>query len=109
MAKIFAAVYPNSECDKRTKWAGETAKLLHDYEFNCKIEPEGRDANYYEICFGEDDITAKATLDFIKSDSSGMMSLFSNDRLMMSVYGLYKAEILPDSITLEEFMNMETA
>ena len=107
MAKLFIAVYPKTKCDKMAKDLADMGKEVFDYEYKCEIEPNGRDANYYEICFGEDKDRAKIALDFIKNNLDGVPNLFSNDLLMQSVYGLYKAEILPDDITMEQFINGE--
>lgn len=107
MAKLFIAVYPNTKCDKRAKNLAKMSKEAFDYEYKCEIEPDGRDANYYEICFGEDKNRAEIALAFIKNTLDGIPYLFSNNLLMQSVYGLYKAEILPDDITMEQFINGE--
>ena len=106
MAKLFVAVIPGSECDMRTKRAGETATIF-DCEFNSKPMPEEHDANYYEVCFGDNMSMAKVMLEFVMEGHDGMMRMFSNDSIMKSVYGLYRAEILPDNITLEQFINKE--
>ena len=106
MAKLFAAVIPNTECDDRTKYAVDMAEIVN-YECNCKLEPNGRDANYYEICFGKDERMARTTLEFIRDGFCGQMDLFFEDPIMMSVYGLYKVKILPDHVTLEQFINEE--
>lgn len=106
MAKLFVAVIPGSECDRMTKRAGEMAELF-DCKFNCKPMPEERDANYYEVCFGENESMAKVAFDFVIGGSNGQMRMFSNDSIMMSIYGLYRAEILSDNITLEQFIDKE--
>ena len=106
MAKLFAAVIPGSECEDMTKKAAETAEIF-GCKFNCKPMPEERDANYYEVCFGENEGMAKVMLDFVKGGHNGTMRMFSNDSIMMSVYGLYRVEILPDEFTLAQFIEKE--
>ena len=106
MAKLFVAVIPGSECDRITKHAGESAELF-DCKFSCKPMPEERDANYYEICFGENEAMAKVAFDFVRGGPHGHMRIFANDSITLSVYGLYRAEILADDVTLEQFIEKE--
>ena len=106
MAKLFAAVIPGSECENRVKEAAEISKI-YDCTFNCKPMPEEHNANYYEVCFGENEGMARVMLDFVKNGHNGMMRIFSNDSIMMSVYGLYRVKILPDHFTLNQFIDKE--
>ena len=106
MAKLFVAVFPGSECDRLTKHAGEFAGLF-DCKFNCKPMPEERDANYYEICFGENEDMAKVAFDFVRGGPHGHMNAFADNSITLSVYGLYRAEILSDDVTLEQFIYKE--
>ena len=106
MAKLFVAVVPNSECDKRTKFAVEMAEIF-DCESAFRPEPEDHDANYYEVCFGSNVEMARTMLEYVEIGPGGINIRFMNDPIMMSVYGLYRAEILSDDMTLEQFIEKE--
>ena len=106
MAKLFISVIPGSECDRMAKRVAESATIF-GCKFNCKPMPEERDANYYEICYGENDSMAEVGLDFVKGGPRGYQRIFMNNPISMSIYGLYRAEILTDDITLEQFIERE--
>lgn len=103
MAKLFVAAIPGSECDRMAKHVGNVA-VNFNCKFNCKPMPDERDANYYEICYGENKSMAEVGLDFVKRGPRGYQHIFANNPIAMSIYGLYRAEILTDDVTLEQFI-----
>lgn len=101
--KLFVATVPDSECDNFT--AEVCFAMSTAFECCMKQMPEERDANYYYIDFGESQPMAEATKNRIIAGPNGLGKFLSN--ISRSVYGLYRADILSEDMSLDDYINMK--
>jgi hypothetical protein len=104
--KLFVATVPNSECDNFT--AEVCFAMSVAFKCGMKQMPEERDANYYYIDFDDaSQSMAEATKNRIIAGPNGMGKFLSD--IGRSVYGLYRADIIHDDITLDEYIKKKEA
>ena len=101
--KLFIATIPKSECDNYTAEICFTMSTA--FKCGMKQMPEERDANYYYIDFGESQPMAEATKNRIIAGPNGLGKFLSD--IGRSVYGLYRADILLEEVSLDDYIHMK--
>lgn len=101
MAKLFIAVVPKMECERRLERIMHALEERNDCSIKVRYEAKNLDANYYELDFGKASHRAYAVQSMIEYGTLGSMPVTVIGK---ALYGLYRTIVKSDNYTLEQFI-----